>query len=233
MSAREEPTHRGEEKGRLAWDRVRRELRLARLSLGKSQALAARQAGIDPATWNRIEKDRLQHVDFRTIGRMAAVVGLDFTVGMYPSPLRLHDGPQLELLTDTQFLFGSGWDWRSEVMAGLPPDQRAWDLGGTHRVTRFGVRIDAETVFADCQAVMRRIEGKRLADGDPRIVLAIRDSRGNRRAVEEAGAILRSAFPIDGRTGLAALREGADPGGNVLLMVDWTRGVRARHVSGG
>jgi transcriptional regulator with XRE-family HTH domain len=233
MSAREEPTHRGEEKGRLAWDRVRRELRLARLSLGKSQALAARQAGIDPATWNRIEKDRLQQVDFRMVGRMAAVVGLDFTVGMYPSPPRLHDGPQLELLADTQFLCGPDWDWRSEVMVGLPPDQRAWDLGGTHRVTRFGVRIDAESVFADCQAVMRRIEGKRLADGDPRIVLAIRDSRGNRRAVDEAGAILRSAFPIDGRTGLAALREGADPGGNVLLMVDWTRGMRARHASGG
>ncbi len=52
-------------------------------------------------------------------------------------------------------------------------------------------------------------------------------------AVDEAGAILRSAFPIDGRTGLAALREGADPGGNVLLMVDWTRGMRARHASGG
>jgi transcriptional regulator with XRE-family HTH domain len=213
----------------MAWDRVRRELRLARLSLGKSQALAARQAGIDPATWNRVEKDRIRQVDFHVIGRMAAVVGLDFTVSMYPSPLRLHDGPQLELMADTRFLFGDGWDWRAEVLVGHPPDQRAWDLGGSHRVTRLGVRIDAESVFRDCQAVMRRIEGKRGADGDPRIVLAVRDSRGNRRAVDEAGDVLRSAFPIDGRTGLAAFRHGEDPGGNVLLMVDWTRGIRLKR----
>jgi transcriptional regulator with XRE-family HTH domain len=227
MSARDDPIHRGQEKGRLAWDRVRRELRLARISLGKSQALAARQAGIDPATWNRVEKDHLHKVDFQMVGRMAAVVGLDFTVNLYPSARRLHDAPQLELMADARYLFGPAWDWRTEVLVGLPPDQRAWDLGGTHRKTRLQVRLDAESVFNDCQAVMRRVEGKRIADGDPRVVLAVRSSRGNRRGVDEAIDVLRTAFPVDGRAGLAALREGEDPGGNVLLMVDWYRAERA------
>lgn len=227
MSARDDVVHRGQEKGRAAWDRYRREIRHARLGLGKSQALAARQAGIDPATWNRVEKDHLQKVDFAMLGRMAAVVGLDLTVNLYPSARRLHDSPQLELQADTRYLFGPAWDWRTEVHVGIPPDQRAWDLGGTHRRTRLQVRLDAESVFADCQAVMRRIEGKRVADGDPRIVLAVRSSRGNRRGVDEAMDLLRTAFPVDGRVGLAALREGEDPGGNVLLMVDWYRAERA------
>jgi transcriptional regulator with XRE-family HTH domain len=223
MSGRYEPVHRGEEKGRAAWDRVRREIRHARLSQGKSQALAARQAGIDPATWNRIEKDRLRQIDFKVVGRMAAVVGLDFTINLYPAPRRLYDGAHLELQADIRHLFGPAWAWRSEVLVGLPPDQRAWDLGGTHPETGLHVRVDAESVFNDCQAVMRRVEAKRVADGCPRVVLAVRASRGNRRAVNEALDALRTAFPIDARTGLAALRQGLDPGGDVLLLVDWHR----------
>jgi transcriptional regulator with XRE-family HTH domain len=226
VSARDEPLHRGTEKGRAAWDRLRRELRQARLSLGKSQALAAHQAGIDPATWNRIEKDRLRPVDFQLLGRMAAVVGLDFTVNLYPAPRRLVDASQLELQADTRYLLGPGWDWRAEVLVGLPPDQRAWDLGGRHRETRFQIRVDAESVFGDCQAVMRRVEGKRVADGNPRVVLAVRGTRRNRRGVEAASDALRTAFPIDARTALAALRQGLDPGGDALLLVDWYRNER-------
>ena len=87
--------------------RLRGELATTRATMGlvgKSQALAARQVGIDAATWNRIENDRLRQVDFQLVGRMAAVVGLDFTVGFYPAPRRLHDGTQLELLADTRFI---------------------------------------------------------------------------------------------------------------------------------
>ncbi|MFN8622955.1 MAG: helix-turn-helix transcriptional regulator [Chloroflexota bacterium] len=223
MSARDEPIHRGTEKGRTAWNAYRREIRQARLSLGKSQALAARQAGIDPATWNRIENDRQRAIDLELAGRMAGVVGLDLTLSLYPAPRLLIDAPQLELWADTRYVFGPPWGWRSEVHVGDAHDQRAWDLQGIHRQTHLKVCIDAECVFRDCQAVMRRVEGKRMADGQPRVILVIRDSRANRRAVEEARETLKTAFPIDGRAGLAALRRGEDPGGDVLLMVDWHR----------
>jgi hypothetical protein len=70
---------------------------------------------------------------------------------------------------------------------------------------------------------MRRIELKASADGHPRVVLSIRSSRANRRAVELAMPMLRTLFPLSGREAMPALRRGEDPGANVLMLVDWQR----------
>ena len=221
MATRDDPVHRGAEKGRAAWTRFRYEVREARLALGKSQATAAREAGVAQAVWSRLENDRRQTTDLETLGRMAAAVGLDLGLTLYPAPRVLRDGGSLLLLEDTKLLFGPAGDWRHEVRVSGAPDLRAWDLAGTHRVTRLPVRTECELAFRDCQATMRRIELKASADGNPRTVLAIRSSRANRRAVELAMPMLRTAFPLSGKEALPALRHGEDPGANVMLMVDW------------
>lgn len=228
MATRDEPVHRGAEKGRAAWTRFRYEIREARLSLGKSQAAAAREAGIDQAVWSRLENDRRQAADLETLGRMAGAVGLDLGLTLYPAPRVLRDHGSILLHEDTKRLFGPMWDWRHEVRVAGAPDLRAWDLAGVHRETRFPVRTECELAFRDCQATMRRIELRSTADGNPRIVLSIRASRSNRHAVELAMPMLRTAFPLSAREALPALRRGEDPGADVLLLVDWQR-----HASSG
>jgi transcriptional regulator with XRE-family HTH domain len=223
MATRDEPVHRGAEKGRAAWTRFRYEVREARLSLGKSQAACAREAGIDQAVWSRLESDRRQAADLETLGRMAGVVGLDLALTLYPAPRVLRDHGSILLHEDTKLLLGPAWDWRHEVRAAGAPDLRAWDLAGSHRVTRLPIRTECELVFRDCQATLRRIELKASADGKPRVVLSIRASRANKRAVDLAMPMLRTAFPLSGRDALPALRRGEDPGANVLLLVDWQR----------
>ena len=223
MANRDDPVHRGAEKGRSAWVRFRYEVREARLSLGKSQAAAAREAGIDQAVWSRIENDRRQATDLETMGRMAAAVGLDLGLTLYPAPRVLRDGGSVLLHEDTKRMLGLRWDWRHEVRVASAPDLRAWDMAGTHRDTGFSIRNEGELVFRDCQAIMRRIELKASADGNPRVLLSVRRSKANQRAVDLAMPMLKTAFPLTGREALTALRRGEDPGANVLLMVDWHR----------
>ena len=75
------------------------------------------------------------------------------------------------------------------------------------------------------QALLRRLHGKRTADPGL-LLLVVRDSRDNRAAIRFAGDVLASAFPAEARAGLARLRQGLDPGGDVLLAVDWDRRTR-------
>jgi transcriptional regulator with XRE-family HTH domain len=197
------------------------EIREARLSLAKSQADCARLVGIDRAEWSRIEGRKRTGVPLELASRMASAVGLDMIVTYYPADRVVRDAAHLRLLADARALLGNEWDWRFEVPIGVPRDRRAWDAVGTHRLTGLSIRLEAETRLRDVQAMHRRIEAKRIADGEPRLALAIRASSSNRRAVVAAGDVLASAYPIDPRTALNKLRAGEDPGGNVMLLIDW------------
>jgi hypothetical protein len=150
---------------------------------------------------------------------MAAAAGLDLVVQLFPSELVLRDGPQLEVLGDPRRLIGSGWSWRYEVRVAKAPDQRAWDAVAEHRITHMTIRVDAETRISDCQRVLRRTRSKADADGDGRVILAVRDSVHNRRAIVQAGTILTTEFPIPKRTAVRALRKGVDPGGDTMLLI--------------
>jgi len=222
MSVRQDPAERGKEKAEAARTKFRTELRGARLGQGKSQKVAAAQAAIKAPVWSRIETGR-QDVGLGLAGRMAGAVGLDLVLQLYPSDTVLRDAAHLRLLRDLKATLGTQWRWRLEVPVGDPPDQRAWDAVATHRLSRLGIRVEAETHLRDCQAVLRKVEGKRVASGEPRVLLAIRDSHHNRDAVAEARDELDTAFPMPSRVGLALLRRGEDPGADILVLVDWIR----------
>lgn len=222
MSVREDPAERGKEKAEAAQLKFRTEVRRARLGQSKSQKVAAAQADIKAPVWSRIETGR-QDVGLGLAGRMAGAVGLDLVLQLYASDTVLRDVAHIRLLRDLKATLGPQWRWRLEVPVGDPPDQRAWDAIATHRQTRLQIRVEAETNLRDCQAVLRKVEAKRVADGQPRVLLAIRDSRHNRDAVVEAREELETAFPIPSRVGLALLRRGEDPPGDLLVLVDWVR----------
>lgn len=178
------------------------------------------------STWTRIERGDQASLTFEQAGRMAGVVGLDFVVQLYPSSTILRDAAQLRLLHEVRLLLGPDWNWRHEVPLGPAPEQRAWDMVGTHRVTGLVIRVEGETRLRDCQATVRRLASKRL--GDPhRLVVAVRASRHNRAAVRSATDVIGAEYETATARTLRALRAGQDPGRDVLLFVDWIATVRS------
>ena len=167
MATRDTVQARGRRKGAAAKDRFCEEIRIARHDLGLSQAVAAARAGISKTAWTRFEAGRRSVPSWDVAGRMAAAVGLDLVVQLFPSDLVLRDAPQLELRRDLRGLLGPAWAWRYEVRVGAAPDQRSWDAVGVHRGTGLTLRVDADTRIADCQRLIRRTRSKADDDREP------------------------------------------------------------------
>ena len=74
----------------------------------------------------------------------------------------------------------------------------------------------AETRPRDMQALDRRLALKLRDGGFQDVLLVLLDSAANRRLVR-SGA-LPSRFVIDGRSALARLAEGRDPGGSAVIL---------------
>jgi transcriptional regulator with XRE-family HTH domain len=221
MGTRVTARDRGRARAEVIQRRLAEEVRDARLSLGLSQADAARLAGLDRSSWGRFERLE-QDLPLGALVLMTSVVGLDLSLKTYPSDLRHpRDVAHLRLLADTRLLLGPDWDWRYEIVFGPAPSRRAWDGGARHRRTGVEFRTEAETSLRDIQQVQRLVAAKKADSGDPRVLLVVRASRNNRLVVRAAADTLRTAFPVPGRVALARLRAGADPGGDALLLVDW------------
>jgi transcriptional regulator with XRE-family HTH domain len=219
VATRDSALARGRRKGAVAKQRFCDEIILARSDHGVSQAAAAARAGVSRTAWTRYESGVREVPSWDVAGRMAAAVGLDLVVQLYPSEVKVRDIPQLRLLQDAREVLGRGWAWRYEVPVSAIPDQRAWDAVAEHRITNLTVRIDAETRIADWQRIIRRVRAKAEAGGDGRILLIVRDTTRNRGAIRTAGTILADEFPIPMRTAMHALRRGLDPGGDSVLVV--------------
>ncbi len=80
------------------------------------------------------------------------------------------------------------------------------------------IAVEAETRIHDVQALQRRITLKRRDGGEPDVVLLLNETRTNREALD-GSAGLRDMLPLDGRTMLAALRDGRSPGGSGIVRL--------------
>jgi hypothetical protein len=81
------------------------------------------------------------------------------------------------------------------------------------------IKVEAEMRPTDLQALERRLTLK-ARDGEvDRMVLALADTRANRRLVREVGDSLRAPFPLQGPAALVAIRSKTDPGCNLLVLV--------------
>lgn len=196
---------------------VLRDLRSARIEAGISQSEVARALGRSRSivtTWERGEfiPDPIQ------LARWGAVVGLDVVLRAYPGGSPLRDAAQLRLLRRARQLIGEGWRWRTEVPVSADPmERRAFDAV----ISRGGVRIAMEAIsrLVDAQAQVRALSLKQEAAGLGRVVMVLADTRHNRAALGEAEPTLRAAFPEGSRAILAALRAGAIPPANGVVLV--------------
>jgi transcriptional regulator with XRE-family HTH domain len=197
--------------------RLGRELRLARIAAGLSQAAVGRRLGVSDSAVSRIERAQLARVTVAGVYRHAAVVGLRVWVGVYPGGRRVVDAPQLALMEELRQRLGDAWSWQLEVPVPIEGDMRAADA----LLTRGDVTIVVEAItrLADVQAQVRAAQLKRRDIGATRLLLLVGGSTANRAALREAAPIINQAFLTGTRAILSTLAKGQDPGRDCLVVL--------------
>lgn len=195
---------------------------MARLGHGLSQAAVARGAGMSQSQLSRFERGVGSPPRIDRIARLCAIVGLELSLRVYPAGPPLRDAAHVALLRRLRGTASPDFRWSNEVPLPIAGDRRAWDsvgqAGPTGRAL-IEIFLDAETRLFDAQAVIRRVTLKKRDSGDVRVILLVRDSRGNRAAAHAARDLIRETFPVPGDLALAALRDGRDPGGDAFVML--------------
>lgn len=232
MPSRERTHDRAKLRAQVTIRAIAAELRMARISSGRSQLDVATAARISQSQLARIETGLNRTVSVEALTVVAAVVGLDLSIRTYAGPRILRDQPQLRLMQRLRDRLGPQWEWRYEVRVG-PGDQRAWDARVRHRQTGVEFVVEAETRIHDIQALLRRLALKRDVTA-VRVILLVAGTHNNRRAVEAGTDVLQAEFPIGTRACLAALARGVDPGGDGIIVLDPPRiGKRSLDPVGG
>jgi transcriptional regulator with XRE-family HTH domain len=189
-----------------------------RMALGLSRHLVAAKLGISRSTLARWEAAVGAAPDLRRAARLLRLLGLDLTLRAYPAGGALRDQAHTRLISRFVRLIGTAIPFQLEAPIPLAGDLRAWDvlmtISGSNRVG-----VAAETRLRDWQALLRAERLKARDSGVDRLILVLANTVANREAVRMAGATLATQLPLDGRTILAALRAGRDPGGDGILFV--------------
>jgi transcriptional regulator with XRE-family HTH domain len=192
-------------------------MRENRLGLGLSRATLAAALGISASKLQRWELGQRPRPDLAEAIILTRMLGHDLRLAWFPVGDVLRDAAHVRLIRAFLELVPAAIPRRLEAPLGIRGDPRAWDVLLT--LPRCTIGVAAETRLRDWQALLRREEAK-LRDGQTdRLLLVLWDSHANRNAVRFAGRAVREPLPLDGRSVLAALRAGRDPGANGLLFV--------------
>ena len=217
MVTKERPVDIGSRRGRSTVLELGRELRLARLDHGLSQAAVARAARTSRSQVGRVEHGDAIRLSVLEIARLLAVVGLELSARAYPAGPPIRDAAHRALLDRFRARVAPSVAWRFEVPVGHVGDQRAWDA--VLLIGHDQVAVEAETRPRDMQALQRRLAAKRRDDQEiAAVVLLLAATRHNRSFIKEFGPALRADLPLDGKSVLAALREGRSPGGSGIVL---------------
>lgn len=164
----------------------------------------------------RIERGDTPHVDLDVLARMAAVLGHELSLAIYPVASPVRDAASLALLGRFRARIHRSIRWRSEVPMPIPGDLRSADA--TLKGQEVDAMVECETRLDDIQALQRRIAAKARDLGARRVILLVLDSRHNREVARTTPELHRH-FPIGTRVALGALARGEDPGGDCLIFL--------------
>jgi len=217
MAGHEKRDLRAQRKARDVLDAMGREIRNARLAHDLSQSTSARAMGKSASAWSRIERGAAATLSVIDLARALAVVGLELQLRAYPTGQPVRDRAHVLLLERLRASLDSAVRWQTEVPLPDPRDLRAWDALVSVASARIGV--EAETRARDAQELQRRLALKRRDGRVDHVILLLADTRHNRMFVRAAGLGFRAEFPLDGRTALARLACGEDPGASAIILL--------------
>jgi hypothetical protein len=146
-----------------------------------------------------------------------ALLGMAVSLRTFPHGSPLRDAAHVRLVRRFVARPPPMIGFRAEVPVGRTGDLRAWD--GELRSSHWSCKLEAETVLADVQALERRIALKMADDDVSVVILLVADTRRNREALRDAGAVLTSRFPLDTRAIMAALGAGRCPAASGICII--------------
>jgi len=224
MGVKQRRSDAGTERGRRLVASICSDLAGARRNAGLSQAIVAARVGISPSQYSRIERGLSPNVPIPVVARIAAVLGLDLSVRLYPVGDPIRDAAQLALLERLRVRLHSSLSWRTEVPLPRPGDPRAWDAvirGFRTPAGSENVRgsVEAETRPRDVQALGRKLALKERDGGADWLILLLAETRSNRAFLAGPGASLRRHFPLESRRAIELLRAGVNPGQNAVILL--------------
>jgi transcriptional regulator with XRE-family HTH domain len=193
------------------------DLRQARELAGLSRHDVSTATGLSESAVYRLELGQLQEITVERLALVAAAVGLEPAIRLYPGGSPLRDVAHLALLERLRLRLHSSLVWQAEVPLDLPGDLRSWDAVVTkHPSWR---PVEAETRLGDVQALERRVHLKMRDAGADHVILLVAETRNNRVALRAASDAWHAAFPIGTRATLAALAAGRLPEASALIVL--------------
>ena len=217
MAARERTLDRARHQAHRSLVAIGDEFREARFRAGLTQGRIGEAVGISASEVSRIELGQARRVPFHTLAVIAAVLGLDLPLRVFPAGEPIRDAAQLGLLARLRALLKSVLRWRIEVPIRIPGDRRAWDA--VIEGPGWRVPVEAETRLRDVQALSRRLALKKRDDRADIVVLLVAGTRHNRHVLRLARADLAEDFPCSGRDALAALANGRPPPSSSIVLL--------------
>ncbi len=198
-----------------------RELRVARVTTGLTQAQLARLAGVSQSETSKAERGALD-VSLSVRCRLAAACGHELGWRLYPvATVRLRDSGQLGIAQAIASAAHPSWQVRLEVPVATG-DLRAADLvlTGTEQV----LHIEIERAVVDLQAQLRSAQLKRqeLAKEGSRpihLIMAVPDTHSARRRLAPFAALIGRTLPLPSRRIWRSIRHGGALDGDGILFV--------------
>jgi len=218
VATRETRLQRGRRSGEAAVDTAVRTLRDERIGLEVSQRFLAGQLGCSQSEYSRLESGaQPETVRLVRLAEVAALLGLELSLGLHPAGHPIRDKGQLALIRRFRAELPAAFDVRAEVPFPAPGDPRVWDL--VLRLDDVLIGVEAETRVRDMQALVRRMRGRERDGGVDVVLLVLSDSRLNRRLVGELRTALGEGWESSQRRVFGALRTGqVAPGSGVQLV---------------
>jgi transcriptional regulator with XRE-family HTH domain len=219
MPASERAFDRGTRLAVRALNALADEFRETRVGLGVSQEHVAQAARVSRPRYSRIERGKAPTLTITEAATIATVLGLDLWVRLYPGPEPLRDAASSRRLRSVLAHVRRPLSWRTEVPLPARPDRtepRAWDamVSGHGRRTA----IELEMRLWDGQAVERRMALKRRDDPPDAFLLAVADTRANRRVLREHTGLFADLPRLRAADVFADLEAGRHPPTGLVLV---------------
>jgi transcriptional regulator with XRE-family HTH domain len=220
VATRETPLARAKRRALKALVEFGAEVLEARVSAGISQKALGLTVGMSGTKIGRIEAGKLLTLSWRDASLIAAVLGLDVKVSLFPNGAKLRDEGHARRLASLLQHVARPLSDRTEVPLPQRPDQptelRSWDSIIFGDRERTGVELEMR--IRDAQAVERRITAKRRDDPVDHFLLAIADTRNNRAILADSPRLFPDLPRLKKGRVLRSLRAGNHPPTGLILI---------------